>query len=150
MPDRDYISRHVGAPWRKSARLWASDGPSGAVIDTARAALAKALRDGGLSLERARLEAERAGPHLDRLARERLVERLLIERALFAPTRDLRLRSMDVAQVDRQEHQLLNALAPDVQRYAAAVVNGRRPTVGRRPRPDARTVLDTPVPIQLP
>jgi hypothetical protein len=52
--------------------------------------------------------------------------------------------------LDRDEQHLLNALAPDVQRYATAVLEGRRPTVRRRPRPDARQLLDTPVPIQLP
>lgn len=150
MPDRDYISRNVGAPWRAAARLWVSDGPTGLAIDRARTALAKALRDGGLTLERARQEAGRAGAHLSPEGRERLVERLLIERTLFAPTRSLRLREIDAARLGRDEQQLLNALAPDVQRYAAAVLSGRRPTVRRRPRPDARTLLDTRVPIQLP
>jgi len=149
MPDRDYFSKHVGAPWRTAARLWTSDGPAATTIESARAALAKALRDGGLVVDRARLEADSAGRHLDRLSRERLFERLLIERALFAPTRGLRLQLVDFALLDHQERQLLSALAPDVHRYAAALVDGRRPTVRRRPRPDARSALDIPVLIQL-
>jgi uncharacterized protein with von Willebrand factor type A (vWA) domain len=149
VPDRDYISRHIGAPWRSAARLWVSDGPADLTIDKARAALAKALRDVGVPVERARLEAGRVGAHLDPEARERLVERLLIERALFAPTRDERLRAIDVARLGSEEQQMLDALAPDVRRYAAAVLEGRRPTVRRRPRPDVRQVLETAVPIQL-
>jgi len=149
VPDRDFVSRHVAAPWRSAARLWVREGPSGATADKLRVALAKALRDGGGAVERARREAERAGGHLDRLDRERLVERLLILQAVLAPVRIQRLAAVDAAQLERQEQQLLDGLAPDVQRYAAALLEGRRPTVRRRPRPDARRVLETRVPIQL-
>jgi hypothetical protein len=56
---------------------------------------------------------------------------------------------LDAAQVESQERALLNALAPDLDRYAAAVVGGRRPTVRRRPRPDTRRILETPVSVNL-
>ena len=149
MPDRDYISRHVRAPWRSAARLWVGEGPTELTVDRVRVALAKALRDGGLPVDRARLEAERAGAHLNRVDRERHVEQLLIQQAVLAPVRGQRLAAMDAGQLDREERQLLDALAPDVQRYAAAILEGRRPTVRRRPRPDTRRVLETSVPIQL-
>lgn len=149
VPDRDFISRHVDSPWRSAARLWVLEGPTDATSDKLRIALAKALRDGGRAVERARLEAARAGGHLVGIDRERFVERLLIQHAMLAPVRSQRLAAMDAAQLERQEQQLLDALAPDVQRYAAALVEGRRPTVRRRPRPDTRRVLETRVPIQL-
>lgn len=149
MPDRDFISRHVRSPWRSAARLWVREGPSDLAIDKFRGTLAKALRDGGLAVERARLEADRAGSHLTLEARERLVERLLIHQAALAPVRGHRLALMDAGQVDREERALLAALAPDMDRYASAVVDGRRPTVRRRRRPDAREVLGSPVSLQL-
>jgi hypothetical protein len=149
VPDRDFISTHVRAPWRSAARLWVREGPSDLAIDKFRATLAKALREGGLAVERARLEAERAGGDMTREGMERLVEHLLIHQAVLAPVRGKRLAALDAAQVESQERALLNALAPDLDRYAAAVVGGRRPTVRRRPRPDARRILETPVSVNL-
>jgi hypothetical protein len=149
VPDRDFISRHVRAPWRSAARLWVLEGPSGLTVDACRAALAKALRDGGLPVERARLEAGRAGEHLPREDRERLVESLLIHQAVLAPVRGQRMAQMDAAEVEREERRLLDALAPDLDRYAAALLDGRRPTVKRRPRPDTRRILETPVSLHL-
>ena len=64
MPDRDFISRHVRSPWRSAARLWVREGPGDLAIDKVRGSLAKALRDGGLAVERARLAADHAGRHL--------------------------------------------------------------------------------------
>jgi hypothetical protein len=149
VPDRDYISRHVRAPWRPAARLWVLEGPTDLTVDKFRVVLAKALRDGGIAVDRAHIEAERAGAHLNPLAMERLVERLLIQQAALAPVRGQRLAVVDARQLDREERQLLDALTPDVQRYAAAILDGRRPRVRRRPRPDTRRVLETSVPIQL-
>jgi hypothetical protein len=149
VPDRDFISIHVRAPWRSAARLWVREGPSDLTIDKVRATLAKALREGGLTVDRARLEAERAGGHLTREERERLVERLLIHQAVLAPVRGQRMATLDAAQVDREERALEAALAPDVERYASAIVGGRRPTVRRRPRPDTRRILESPVSLHL-
>lgn len=149
MPDRDFISIHVRAPWRSAARLWVREGPSDLTIDKVRATLAKALRDGGLAIDRARLEAEQAGGHLTREEREHLVERLLIHQAVLAPVRGQRLATQDAAQVDHEERALVAALAPDVERYASAILEGRRPTVRRRPRPDTRQILESPVSLHL-
>jgi DNA-binding ferritin-like protein (Dps family) len=68
---------------------------------------------------------------------------------VLAPTRGQRLAVLDAAQLDQQEHRLLDALGPDMDRYAAAIVEGRRPTVRRRARPDIRQFLDRPVAVQL-
>lgn len=149
MPDRDYIARYVRAPWRPAARLWVREGPTAPTIDRLRETLAKALREGGLAVERARLEARRAGGQTTREAQERLVERILITQAVLAPTRWQRLAVLDAAQLDQQERRLLDALGPDMDRYAAAIVEGRRPTVRRRARPDIRQFLDRPVAVQL-
>lgn len=149
MPDRDFISRQVRSPWRSAARLWVREGSSDLTIAKVRAALAKDLRDGGLGVERARLEAERAGSHMTREERERLFERLVIHQALFAPVRGQRLAMLDAAQVDREERALEVALAPDVERYASAILDGRRPTVRRQPRPDTRRILESPVSLHL-
>jgi hypothetical protein len=150
VPDRDFISRHVRTPWRSAARLWVREGPTDLTIDKVRASLAKALRDGGLTVDRARLEAEQAGSHLTREEREHLVERLLIHQAVLAPVRGQRLAMQDAAQIDREERALVAALTPDVERYASAILEGRRPTVRRRPRPDTLRILESPVSMHFP
>ena len=60
MPDRDFISTHVRSPWRPAARLWVREGATSTTIDRIAEILAKVLRDGGLDLDRARTEAQRA------------------------------------------------------------------------------------------
>jgi uncharacterized protein with von Willebrand factor type A (vWA) domain len=86
---------------------------------------------------------------LTREEREHLVERLLIHQAVLAPVRGQRLATQDAAQVDDEERALVAALASDVERYASAILEGRRPTVRRRPRPDTRQILESPVSLHL-
>lgn len=149
MPDRDIVAKRVRSPWRSAARLWIREGPSELTLDKCRETLAKALREGGVGLDRARHEAAQAGAHLNQEGQERMAGRLFIEQAVLAPLRDHRLTDLDASEVHRQESALLHALAPDIARYAAQVMEGVRPRVRRRARPDIRRVLDTPVAIQL-
>lgn len=149
MPDRDFISTHVRSPWRPAARLWVREGATSTTIDRIAEILAKVLRDGGLDLDRARTEAQRAGNYFSPEERERLAVQLLIRQAVLAPVRGHRLATLDAAAVDREERRAMAALSPHVDRYLTALAEGRRPRVQRRPRPDLRQVLDTPVAIQL-
>lgn len=149
MPDRDFISKHVGAPWGPAARLWVREGATSATVNRVSEALAKVLRDGGLAWDRAQAEAQRSGSHLSTEARERLAVHLLIHQAVLAPVRGHRLAALDAGAVDEEERSVLAALSPHIDRYLTARAEGRRPRVQRRARPDLRQVLDTPVAIQL-
>jgi hypothetical protein len=149
VPDRDIIAKRIRSPWRSAARLWMREGATELTIDKCRATLAKALRDGGHGVDRARAEAAIAGAHLDREGQERLAARILVEQAVLAPLRDHRLAVLDAAEVHLQESILFRELDSDFARYASQVLAGARPRVRRRPRPDVRRLLESRVEIQL-
>jgi hypothetical protein len=149
MPDRDIVSKRIRSPWLSAGRLWIREGPTPLVVDRFRECLAKALRNGGVEVERARAEARLAGVNLDVEELERLACRLLVERAVLAPLRDHRLIAGDAASAHAEEQALLDALRPDITRYAAQVLAGDRPRVRRRARGDVRRILNARIPVQL-
>lgn len=149
VPDRDFVSTNVRSPWRSAARLWTREGPSPLAVDSIAQALADVLRKGSPALDRTRLDAERIGRLRSDAERDLLSQELLVRHAVLGPMRAERLGKVDAAELDRQERDVLAALAPHFERYVRDRAEGRRPRLRRTSREDLRRILDTPVAVQL-
>lgn len=57
MPDRNFVSRHVPRPFQAAARLWIREGLTLVTPDRVKTCLARALREDGPEVQRARQAA---------------------------------------------------------------------------------------------